>query len=569
MLGKYNYKEGGLLVNLIKRRIDKTPNFALLLGAGASVSSGVKPSNEMINEWRQQLFKESKFKKRFEEWLSEQNWYNDDEEYSILFERIYDQPAQRRNYIEECIKNAGPSWGYIYLSSIISQGFFNVVFTPNFDDLLNEACFSYANCRPIVCAHDSAVSTIRVTSTRPKIIKLHGDFLYDNIKNTVRETEDLEKNMRDKFEQFAKEYGLVVIGYRGNDRSIMDVLDSLLRKEGCFPHGIYWCMKKGSKPCRKLDRLLSRERVFIVEIDGFDEFMADLHEGLDLTLPDAVKNPYRATTERLNRSILPAQQTNHEVIRKDVAELQAQIKQYESFVNTGVSPRDAPVPYEFLAENEYKAGRLKNAIEYFMKAVIQRPNAKVLSRLTDCYRFAGQNEKALETAENLKVYSRYLGFRNAGYVNLESLELSLQNLDEAIKYAEDDWDKSIALNGKSNTALVHNKNQEALAFAEEALKFWSDNSTAIVNKCTALKRLGKGGEAKEILEKTLPNVHNEYLLACFHSALGSKEAMLEHLEKALQTDRISTIYDFKKDPDFIDWQNDPDVKHLLDKYPQT
>ena len=180
---------------LIARRNNSTPNFALLIGAGASATSGIRLASQMIDEWRHQLYAQSKSAEPFEKWLQKQSWYGDEEEYGILFEKVCDQPSQRRIYIEECVKNSTPSWGYIYLASLISNRYFNVIFTPNFDDLLNEACFLYTGCKPIVCAHDSAVAGIRVTSNRPKILKLHGDFLYDSIKNTIKETDVLEKNM--------------------------------------------------------------------------------------------------------------------------------------------------------------------------------------------------------------------------------------------------------------------------------------------------------------------------------------------------------------------------------------
>lgn len=245
MLETHNKRDKSHLINLISRRSSDAPNFALLIGAGASASCGVKTASQMITEWRQQIYEQSRSDEPFEEWLQEQDWYKDDEEYSILFEQVYDQPSQRRIYIEECVKEAKPSWGYIYLSNIIARNYFNIIFTPNFDDLLNEACFIYGDLRPMVCAHDSAVAGIRVTSVRPKMIKLHGDFLYDSIKNTIRETETLDKNMKDKFMQFAREYGLVVIGYGGNDRSIMDILDAMLKSDGYFPNGLYWCKRWG------------------------------------------------------------------------------------------------------------------------------------------------------------------------------------------------------------------------------------------------------------------------------------------------------------------------------------
>jgi NAD-dependent SIR2 family protein deacetylase len=75
------------LFKLIGRRSELTPNFALLTGAGASVASGVKMSSDMIGEWRQQLFSQSRSNEQYEKWLHDQIWYNDEEEYSILFER--------------------------------------------------------------------------------------------------------------------------------------------------------------------------------------------------------------------------------------------------------------------------------------------------------------------------------------------------------------------------------------------------------------------------------------------------------------------------------------------------
>ena len=211
------------LMHLITTRNGKVPNFSLLLGSGASITSGIPTAQDMVDRWRALLYKRSDRDDGYQEWLSGQNWFEHEDEYSILFETVYDQPAQRRVYVEECVKDAHPNWGYVYLTNLLANRFFDVIFTTNFDDLINEACYLYSDgLRPIVAAHDSAIQGVRVTSGRPKIIKLHGDFLYDNIKNTLAELETLETNTKRKLNQFAQEYGLVVIGYGGRDRSVMD-----------------------------------------------------------------------------------------------------------------------------------------------------------------------------------------------------------------------------------------------------------------------------------------------------------------------------------------------------------
>lgn len=265
----------------------KTPNYSLLLGAGASVTSGVRSGQALVSEWKQQVFEETPHNENMtlEEFFTPGNaptWYEESNCYSALFENRFDLQRHRRIFVEREVSKAKPSMGYAYLVKLIENGFFNTIFTTNFDDLINEAFYRFSKNRPIVCAHDSSISGVTVTSTRPKIIKLHGDYLFENIKATLRETESLETNMKMKFQEFAKDFGLIVIGYSGQDRSIMDILNYLLQKEDYFKNGIFWCIRKGDASISsELKKLLWRDRVYYVEIDGFDEFLAELNHQLN------------------------------------------------------------------------------------------------------------------------------------------------------------------------------------------------------------------------------------------------------------------------------------------------
>jgi tetratricopeptide (TPR) repeat protein/NAD-dependent SIR2 family protein deacetylase len=575
MLEKYNKKEKMHLINLVGNRSNNTPNFALLVGAGASVSSGVKPASEMIDEWRKQLYEQSRSKEPFDKWLSEQYWYKDEEEYSILFEKVYDQRSQRRIYIEGCVKDAKPSWGYIYLSNIIAHGYFNVIFTPNFDDLINEACFVYADCRPIVCAHDSAVADIRVTSSRSKIIKLHGDFLYDSIRNTIRETDSLEKNMLAKFMQFAKEYGLIVIGYGGNDRSIMDILDTMLKSrdsEGYLPNGLYWCIRKGSIVGRKLDRLLQREGAFLVEIDSFDEFMAELHEGLGLTLPDAVRDPYKATTDRLNRFISIGKETEHTIIKDDVKELEAQVKKFEQVVSgkAKFGEFDNLVPYLFLGDVEFSRNNYKKALVYYEKALVIHPNdMELMDKMVTSYCATENFEKALEISEMIitKDPNNFVGYENKGrvFLYLGRFKDAISTFTKELEYTKDSKEKyDMCVTSRSNAFLLDENWSSALSDAEAALKANSENSSALGNKCLALKKLDRKDEAMEIARATLPKIEDAYFRACYFAILEDKSNILKELEKAIKEDSLRRV-DAKIDPDFVAYREDSDFRKLVYK----
>ncbi|MGK0473641.1 MAG: hypothetical protein ACJAR0_004137 [Candidatus Azotimanducaceae bacterium] len=121
---------------------------------------------------------------------------------------------------------------------------------------------------------------VHFTSSRPKIVKLHGDYLYDDIKSTLRETESLEQNIKEKLIEFCKEFGLIVIGYSGSDRSIMDVLEFLTKQEHYLENGLYWCLRPDDEVNHTLRNLLWKDRVYPVMIDGFDELLAEIHASL-------------------------------------------------------------------------------------------------------------------------------------------------------------------------------------------------------------------------------------------------------------------------------------------------
>lgn len=263
----------------------------------------------------------------FQTWLKVQNWYGRADEYSVLFERIFSLPAQRQAFIESEVEYARPYWGYLYLADMMNRGLFNVVFTTNFDDLLNDAFTRFvADSKPIVCAHDSLVSQIRITSKRPKIIKLHGDFLYESIKNTTSELKNMDQNMRAKLEQFSKEVGLVVVGYSGNDLSVMTVLLELIEDALAFPFGIHWCVRNREQITSKLAlKLLKHERVFLYEIPGFDGMMASFHEAFKLELPQFAANPLQVISSQIEICSRIISGYEHPLIKQHTEELNKSI----------------------------------------------------------------------------------------------------------------------------------------------------------------------------------------------------------------------------------------------------
>ncbi len=410
------------LVNILTTTRDHHPNFVLMLGAGASANSNVKVVKQMLTEWRNchyKLYKQSD--QSLEEHLKSQIWYNQHNEYSILFEKLYDLPSQRREYIESCIKDALPSIGYVYLVNLLEKGVFNTVFTTNFDDLLNEACYQFSsNVRPIVCAHDSSINSIRITSHRPKIIKLHGDFLFDNIKNTLRELETLEKNTVDKFKQYAAEFGIIVLGYAGNDRSVMDTFNTLLKFDDFFPNGIYWCIRKNSQPSTEALQLARYPKFKFIEINDFDEFFAILNKELNLPLQLEMSDPYKALSNKLNGLVNMMDKTKvnsrNDFIQENINFLASEILRYSEYQTTtknsvSTDPQKLPdlqkfpIPFNLISKIKEKNQEYLEAYHFARLELAERPTLSVLlSVVQNMYKSGSleDEEMIIKKIESLK-----------------------------------------------------------------------------------------------------------------------------------------------------------------------
>ena len=75
MMGTINIKSAQHLVDIIFNMDKGMPNYSLLLGAGASWTSGVKTAKEMIETWRFQLYGREKGTIKYgSKWIKRPLW---------------------------------------------------------------------------------------------------------------------------------------------------------------------------------------------------------------------------------------------------------------------------------------------------------------------------------------------------------------------------------------------------------------------------------------------------------------------------------------------------------------
>lgn len=163
-------------------------NYTLILGAGASISSGIKGWAEQCKEYC----------------MKNKLTVNDDDYISALkeyFEQQHNDKCVRYNTLYENFLGKVPSYGYKHLATLIKNGYFKTIITTNYDDLLEQALLKIIPISKIKIFVRGEVPDDYIAnyiqndiSHTINIIKLHGD-----IRSNIIYTQDEEtRNVNDK-----------------------------------------------------------------------------------------------------------------------------------------------------------------------------------------------------------------------------------------------------------------------------------------------------------------------------------------------------------------------------------
>jgi tetratricopeptide (TPR) repeat protein len=273
---------------------DEGRRYAWLLGAGASRSSGAALASEILRDVKRQLYEiahgtPASDDDEIERWLQRRGRLQDpDTAYGDALECLLPRPQQRRGFLYKYLESATPSSGYLGLAELARRRLWRLGLTTNFDDLVRQAMEQGdQRIRLREVAHDVAAADIEWPPEQPTLLKLHGDFLFDSIRNTTAELAGLASNQSERLRRAASDGGLVVVGYRGADASVMSVLEAL----SDVPLGLYWLHLPGEALHPRVEQLLANEWAFVVQTESFDEFVALVVE--------------RATVKRRAPSVVP------------------------------------------------------------------------------------------------------------------------------------------------------------------------------------------------------------------------------------------------------------------------
>ncbi len=276
-----------------KRNIDVPHSF--LLGAGASISSGIQSAYDCIWEWKKDIylskninaseyfknFKDDSVRKSIQKWLDSEGIYpklDSIEEYSIYAEKAYPISEDRRKYFLSLIENKEPYIGYKLLCLLAESGIVKSVWTTNFDGMTLRSAHQN-KIIPIEITLDNAERIYRNQSNKELLtIALHGDYKFTNLKNTEKELDTQNETFVSHLSDYHIDKNLIVIGYSGRDKSLMNAIEKAFTRNGAGR--LYWC-GYGENISDEVRELIikiqnaGREAYYICT-DGFDKTLIHL-----------------------------------------------------------------------------------------------------------------------------------------------------------------------------------------------------------------------------------------------------------------------------------------------------
>jgi tetratricopeptide (TPR) repeat protein len=406
----------------------------------------------MAKEWLEELDKLEK--EGTQEWIKKEKINEKDpgSHYSKIYGRRFRlDPASGFIRLQNEMEKAIPSPGYHYLAEIINETQNKLVITTNFDSLTEDSLYYRDKKRTLVITHESLAKYIDALADRPTVIKLHRDILLQP-KSEEADVKALSEEWENSLRKIMDIYVPIVIGYGGNDGSLMGFLESIASKDRI----IYWCYKKSNPVNDKITKLLEEYHSFLIPIDNFDDTMHLFGEHFKCNFSEEtirqitnkraeeMINKYNEWKEN-RRKTLDEQKilsdTESMTIDSLVSSSERKISELEKKIANGQQN----------AENYYRLG-----IEYYLK----KEYDKAIENLTEAIKLEPDNAK-------------YYNERGKNYGWLKDFEKAVADHSKAIELEPDN---AKYYNSRGINYNWLNEYEESIADHSKAIKLEPDNA---------------------------------------------------------------------------------------------
>jgi hypothetical protein len=211
-------------------------------------------------------------------------WYaenhREDVDYSQILKalapRLGDRQALLNPYFEPSDDERqqdlkAPTRAHRVLAKLVAAGAIRLIITTNFDRLIERALEDAGVAPFVVASADDAQSAPSLHSVRCLVVKVNGDSLSPNFRNTLTELATYEEPLTELLSRILKDYGLIVCGWSAEWDPALRTL--LVEQQSAF-YSTFWAHR--GEPADAAQDVIKARQAIRVAIEDADAFFSDL-----------------------------------------------------------------------------------------------------------------------------------------------------------------------------------------------------------------------------------------------------------------------------------------------------
>ncbi|MEU3434249.1 SIR2 family protein [Streptomyces sp. NPDC006863] len=259
--------------------------YALLLGAGISIASGVKTGWGVVQDIVGKVAvvcDSDNPDARAEAMADPEKWWeantNEPLGYSALLAAAAPKPASRQAMLAGYFEpeegqddSKGPTAAHRAIAQLVKRGSVRVILTTNFDRLTERALQEVGISPQVVSRPEQIKGMKPLAHSQVTVIKLHGDYADLEQRNTVDELETYPDELQQLLERVLDEYGLIVCGWSAEwDQALVRAVEGTRSRR--YP--LFWSQYGQFSNAAR--RLAAQHDAVVIDGKSADELFTDL-----------------------------------------------------------------------------------------------------------------------------------------------------------------------------------------------------------------------------------------------------------------------------------------------------
>ncbi|MFJ2230536.1 SIR2 family protein [Streptomyces halstedii] len=259
--------------------------YALLLGAGVSIASGVKTGWGVVQDIVGQIAAvrdPDNPDARSEAMADPETWWeaatSEPLGYSALLAAAAPMPASRQAMLARYFEpeegqddSKGPTAAHRAIAQLVKRGSVRVILTTNFDRLTERALQEVGISPQVVSRPDQIKGIKPLTHSQVTVIKLHGDYADLEQRNTVDELDTYPDELQQLLNRVLDEYGLIVCGWSADwDKALVRAVEGTRSRR--YP--LFWSQYGRFSDAAKA--LTAQHDAVVIDGKNADELFTDL-----------------------------------------------------------------------------------------------------------------------------------------------------------------------------------------------------------------------------------------------------------------------------------------------------